>query len=219
MYNKILLVDQHPAIEAGIKHTLLPATASSEAKEIEFSTRVDAPALIMDAVAEHQPSVLISETRISGRDVLKPLEKVMEAFEDLKVVVYSAQEDSTHIARAAALGCYDYLPKTVSCDHLLSVVCCAIAGRPTAEDSLIKTTRTRMHRRKLAGNGSDDVPLTNREFQVLSHISMGMSNREIGKSLSISVETVKEHVQNVLKKLEVNDRTQAAVFAIRSGWC
>ena len=172
----------------------------------------------MDAVSEHQPSVVITETRMSGRDVLKSLEKVIDTFNELKVVVYSAQEDPTHIARAAAIGCYDYLPKTTSCERLLSVVSCAIAGRPTAEDSLLKTTRTRMHRRKLSGNDSGNVPLTNREFQVLSHISMGMSNREIGKSLSISVETVKEHVQNVLKKLEVNDRTQAAVFAIRSGW-
>jgi DNA-binding NarL/FixJ family response regulator len=173
----------------------------------------------MEAVSEHQPNVLITETRIGNRDVLKSLEKVMEAFDNLKVIVYSAKEDSTHIARAAALGCYEYLPKTESCERLLSVVCNAIAGDPTTEDSLLKTTRTRMHRRKLAGAGTQNIPLTNREFQVLSHIAMGMSNREIGRSLEISVETVKEHVQNVLKKLEVNDRTQAAVYAIRNGWC
>ena len=60
-----------------------------------------------------------------------------------------------------------------------------------------------------------DVPLTNREMQVLRHIAMGLSNREIGKSLEISVETVKEHVQNILRKLDVNDRTQAAVWAVK----
>jgi len=219
MRKKILLLDPHPAIEAGIKYSLLPVSAPSEVRALEFSARVDNPAKIMEAVNQHQPSVLITETRISGHDVLKPLEKVMEAYKDLKVIVYSAQDDSTHIARAAALGCYEYLPKKVPCERLLSVICCAIAGRPASEDSLLKTTRSRIHRRKLPQKGSDDNPLTNREFQVLSHISVGMSNREIGKSLSISVETVKEHVQNVLKKLEVNDRTQAAVFAIRSGWC
>ena len=80
---------------------------------------------------QHQPSVLITETRICGRDVLKPLEKVMEAFKELKVIVYSAQEDSTHIARAAALGCYEYLPKTVACERLVAAICCAIAGQPT----------------------------------------------------------------------------------------
>jgi DNA-binding NarL/FixJ family response regulator len=60
-------------------------------------------------------------------------------------------------------------------------------------------------------------PLTGRELQVLRHVSMGLSNREVGKALGISVETVKEHVQNILRKLNVNDRTQAAVWAVRSG--
>ena len=219
MDSTILLLDPHPAIEAGIQYSLQPGSAPAEAKQIDFRARLDTPAKLMEAFNQHQPNVLITETRIRGRDVLRPLERVIEAHKDLKVIVYSAQEDSIHISRAAALGCYEYLPKTVSCDRLIAVVCCAIAGRPPAEDSLLKTTRSRMHRRKLSGNGNSNIPLTNREFQVLSHISVGMSNREIGKSLSISIETAKEHVQNVLKKLKVNDRTQAAVFAIRSGWC
>jgi DNA-binding NarL/FixJ family response regulator len=54
-------------------------------------------------------------------------------------------------------------------------------------------------------------------MQVLRHVALGLSNREIGKSLSISVETVKEHVQNILRKLQVNDRTQAAVWAVKRG--
>ena len=61
----------------------------------------------------------------------------------------------------------------------------------------------------------NESPLTNRETQVLRHVSMGLSNREVGKSLGISVETVKEHVQNILRKLDVNDRTQAAVWAVK----
>jgi len=150
MAKSILLVDPHPAIEAGLKYALLPVSAPASAAGIEFGARVDSPTKIMEAITQHRPSVLITETRICGRDVLKPLEKVMEAFKDLKVIVYSSQEDSTHIARAAALGCYEYLPKTVSCERLVSVVGCAIAGRPSAKDSLLKTTRSRIHRRKLS---------------------------------------------------------------------
>ena len=62
-----------------------------------------------------------------------------------------------------------------------------------------------------------DCPLTPRETQVLKEIALGLSNKEIAETLSISVETVKEHVQNLLRKLAVNDRTQAAVWAIRQG--
>jgi DNA-binding NarL/FixJ family response regulator len=64
---------------------------------------------------------------------------------------------------------------------------------------------------------SHDIPLTNRELQVLRHVALGLSNREIGRSLGISIETVKEHVQNILRKVDANDRTQAAVWAVRRG--
>ena len=63
----------------------------------------------------------------------------------------------------------------------------------------------------------DEVPLTQRETQVLRHVALGLSNKEIGRSLEISVETVKEHVQNILRKIAVSDRTQAAVWAVRRG--
>jgi DNA-binding NarL/FixJ family response regulator len=62
-----------------------------------------------------------------------------------------------------------------------------------------------------------DIPLTQRELQVLRHLALGLSNKEIAQSLNISVETVKEHVQNVLRKIAVTDRTQAAVWAVRKG--
>ena len=62
---------------------------------------------------------------------------------------------------------------------------------------------------------SESVPLTNRELQVLRHVALGLSNREIGRSLGISIETVKEHVQNILRKIDASDRTQAAVWAVR----
>ena len=63
----------------------------------------------------------------------------------------------------------------------------------------------------------DDVPLTQRETQVLRHVALGLSNREIGCSLEISVETVKEHMQNLLKKVQVSDRTAAAIWSIQNG--
>ena len=62
-----------------------------------------------------------------------------------------------------------------------------------------------------------ESPLTRRETQVLRHVALGLSNKEIGQSLGISIETVKEHVQNILRKISVNDRTQAAVWAVRRG--
>ena len=91
----------------------------------------------------------------------------------------------------------------------------AARGEQTPETSLLVTTSTRMRR---TSSRSANSPLTKREMQVLQHVAMGLSNREVGKALGISVETVKEHVQNILRKLDVNDRTQAAVWAVRQGF-
>ena len=218
MRKKVLLVDPHPAIEAGIKY-FISRMPEAQSSQFHFIGRVDNFEMMKEQMTYVDLDVLITEVRIDGRDALRPIEQLMESNRDLSVIVYSALSDTTHIARATALGCYDFIPKTKSCEQLMDVVCAAISGQPASPSSLINTTRTRIHSRKYLDkvNGAD-IPLTNREFQVLGHVALGLSNREIGKSLSISVETVKEHVQNVLKKLDVNDRTQAAVLAVRNGW-
>ncbi|MEC7979069.1 MAG: response regulator transcription factor, partial [Planctomycetota bacterium] len=82
-------------------------------------------------------------------------------------------------------------------------------------DSPILGVKASMSRKRDAAD--DDIPLTNRELQVLRHIALGLSNREIGQSLNISIETVKEHVQNILRKLDTPDRTAAAVWAVKRG--
>jgi DNA-binding NarL/FixJ family response regulator len=155
------------------------------------------------------------EVRLGGKDALKHLESLKEEFPDSRVVVYSAFSDPTHIARAAALGCHDYILKTSSLENLLTAIKGAAAGNPPPTNSLLVNTQAKMKR--LVVNRDSDIPLTNRELQVLKHVAMGLSNREVGKSLGISVETVKEHVQNILRKLDVNDRTQAAVLAVKRG--
>ena len=73
-----------------------------------------------------------------------------------------------------------------------------------------------MFGQSLSGHTPDpDIPLTQRETQVLRHMALGLSNKEIAQSLTISVETVKEHVQNILRKIDATDRTQAAVWAVK----
>jgi DNA-binding NarL/FixJ family response regulator len=129
------------------------------------------------------------------------------------VVVFTAYSNPTNIARASALGCHDFILKTSGSEALVAAIKNAGSGNATPSSSLLVKTKTRMRR---ATSDEVESPLTNRESQVLRHVSMGLSNREIGKSLGISVETVKEHVQNILRKLDVNDRTQAAVWALKN---
>jgi DNA-binding NarL/FixJ family response regulator len=85
---------------------------------------------------------------------------------------------------------------------------------PSPHGELHKVATTMATRQKQVDN---EVQLTQRETQVLRHLALGLSNKEIGQSLEISIETVKEHVQHLLRKMDVTDRTQAAVWAVRRG--
>jgi DNA-binding NarL/FixJ family response regulator len=206
MPTKIVLADDHPIACEGI-------LVVAQGLGMEVVHVVDASEKMASAVAEHRPDVLVTEVRLGGHDALKSLEQIKLEVPECTVVVFTSFNNPTNIARSSALGCHEFIPKSSSIEDFSEALRSAGAGEPTSESSLLVTTKTRMRR---ATKFSRDSPLTNRETQVLRHVSMGLKNREVGKSLGISVETVKEHVQNILRKLNVNDRTQAAVWAIRN---
>jgi len=202
---QIVIADDQPVVVEGIR-----------ARIDKYNTAiVDNPTeskSIVESVEGARPDVLVMESRLGKKDALSSLEKFSSLAERPPVVIFSVYPDSTHIARASALGCHDYILKTSPLDDLFAAIQRARNGEPTPQDSLLNTVRTRMRN----ADSELGVDLTNRELQVLRHVSMGLSNREVGKSLGISVETVKEHVQNTLRKLNVNDRTQAAVWAVKN---
>jgi len=202
---QIVVADDQPVVVEGIRSRI----GSHNAEIIANPTGT---ASMLEMVQASKPDVLVMESRLGKKDALSALEK----FENLAlrppVVVFSVYPNSTHIARASALGCHDYILKSSPLEQLFDAIKRAATGEDTPSDSLLNTVRTRMRSNASAAN----VDLTNREMQVLRHVSMGLSNREVGKSLGISIETVKEHVQNILRKLSVNDRTQAAVWAVKN---
>ncbi|MEN6556576.1 MAG: response regulator transcription factor, partial [Thermoguttaceae bacterium] len=132
-----------------------------------------------------------------------------------RVIMLSTYDNPTYIARAVALGASDYVLKGSSREDLIATITSVAAGEAPSRSGELKKVAGTMKVRQAVDD--DDVPLTQRETQVLRHVALGLSNKEIGKSLEISVETVKEHVQNILRKIAVTDRTQAAVWAVRKG--
>jgi DNA-binding NarL/FixJ family response regulator len=112
-------------------------------------------------------------------------------------------------------GAHDYVLKTASRSDLIGAVTNAAAGDEPSRSGELRKVAKAMAKREAATDSG--VPLTPRETQVLRQIAMGLANQEIADALEISVETVKEHVQNLLRKISVNDRTQAAVWALRHG--
>lgn len=207
MSSKVVLVDDHPVINEGISKTC--------GERLQILQRISKLENLIEALDMQKPDVLVSEVRLKGQDALKVIEGLIEKRPELKIVIYSGWENPTYIARAASIGCHDFISKSAPVEKLFESIDTAMRGEKPPEDSLIVIAQTKMRRPRQTYD--HDVPLTNREMQVLRHVSMGLSNREIGKSLGISVETVKEHVQNILRKLDVNDRTQAAVWAVKRG--
>jgi DNA-binding NarL/FixJ family response regulator len=119
------------------------------------------------------------------------------------------------VARAHALGAKDYILKGTSKKDLVESLQAVAEGRDPPRFGQMQRIAGQMATRQRQPDS--EIPLTQRETQVLRHLALGLSNKEIAQSLEISIETVKEHVQHLLRKMGVNDRTQAAVWAVRKG--
>jgi DNA-binding NarL/FixJ family response regulator len=169
----------------------------------------------IEQAVKHHPDVVLLDVRMPETDGLEALERIIDRSPRTKVVMLTGHDNPTYVARAVALGAAGYLLKDSPRDQIVGAINRAHTGLPPDTESLMGRVRNTMARRRPTYD--DDIPLTNREVQVLRHVALGLSNREIGRSLEISIETVKEHVQNILRKLEAGDRTEAAVWAVKKG--
>jgi DNA-binding NarL/FixJ family response regulator len=162
-----------------------------------------------------KPDVVVLDVRLGSDDGIETIKHIREACSTTRIVMLSAFDSSTYIARAVSAGANDYLLKSASRQELIEAVTNAARGTPPPRSGEFRRIVGSMANKTVPEHV--DVPLTPREAQVLRLVAMGLSNQEIADSLTISIETVKEHVQNLLRKLALNDRTQAAVWAIRHG--
>ena len=205
---RLLICDDHEVIRAGLASML----AGTDIQIVgEAANGKDA----LKVAQKEKPDVVLLDIRMPDGDGLSTLEKLRAKVPESKVVMLSTYDNPTYIARAVALGAADYVLKGSSRDDVIATITAAAAGESPSHRGELKKVAGTMKVRQLIDD--DDVPLTQRETQVLRHVALGLSNREIGKSLEISVETVKEHEQNILRKIAVSDRTQAAVWAVRKG--
>jgi DNA-binding NarL/FixJ family response regulator len=207
---KILVVDDHEAARVGVSF-LLERCGFSVSGSV--STGGEAAKLLE---TDHFDAVLI-DVRLEDGDGLGILESIRESHGDLPVIILSAYDNPTYIARAAAIGANDYVLKNGLSGVIETSLKRAIDRADPPEQSPLRKIRHLMSSKADTSKMRGDVPLTGRESQVLLHLALGLSNKDIARSLSISVETVKEHVQNILRKINANDRTDAAVRAIRFG--
>ncbi|NNE00388.1 MAG: response regulator transcription factor [Pirellulaceae bacterium] len=207
---RILIIDDHEVAREGLAKLL----RGPHIDVTSTSSGGDDPLAKIDA--EPVDAVLL-DVRMPNSDGLSMLAKIHSAKPKLPVIMLSAHDNPTYIARAVALGATDYLLKSDDKTKMTQAVTDAVEGRAASSDSSFKKVEQLMRKETSPDQVPSKVPLTPREIQVMRHVGLGLSNKEIASSLSISVETVKEHVQNILRKLGANDRTDAAVRAVKMG--
>ena len=204
---KVVIADDHEVVRNGLASIF-------EESNIEIVGEAVDGNEAFEKTLESKPDVLLMDIRMPDSDGIQAMTRLRDESPDTKVVMLSTYDNPTYVARAVALGAKDYALKGASQEELIETVTRIASGSEPEPDSILNKVKSAMSVRR---NTRDDIPLTNRETQVLRHIALGLSNKEIGVSLNISIETVKEHVQNILRKIDATDRTQAAIWAVRKG--
>lgn len=202
----LLIVDDHEVVRAGLK-TLLHGT------DIRIIAEASDGVSGYKLANKHRPDVVLLDVRMPECDGLNCLARIKLELATMPVVMFSGHDNPTYIARSVALGAAGYLLKNANRDEIVEAIRTAARGETIwSRDELRRVTGALAAPR----NGSDaDISLTKREGEVLKQLAFGLTNKEIAQSLGISYETVKEHVQHILRKVGVSDRTQAAVWAVR----
>ncbi|MFZ2489586.1 MAG: response regulator transcription factor [Anaerolineae bacterium] len=206
----ILVVDDHAVVRHGIRAFL---ETQPDLKVIaEAASGQEGIAL----AKQHLPDVVLMDLVMPGLDGVAATRQVKQASPRTQVVVLTSYHDDEHIFPAIRAGALSYVLKEISPDALADVVRKAAYGEATLHPRVAARVI-----RELQGLRADQInpftELSDREMEVLRLIADGLANKEIADQLYLSEKTVKGHVSNILSKLHLQDRTQAAIFAWREG--
>ena len=205
---KLIVADDQAVVRKGLA-TLLAG------EDIEIVAEAATGSEAVRKTKKCKPDVVLLDVRMPNMDGLEALARIRKSVPTTKVIMISAYDNPSYVARAVALGAEDFLLKDSPAETFMATINRAVRGEAPPANSTLTQVRAILTERR--DPVADDVPLTKREYQVLRHLAYGLSNREIGYSMGISVETVKEHVQNVMRKFDMACRTAAAVWAVKRG--
>lgn len=208
---RILIADDHTLFRQGLKQIL----------ELEPDLKVIAEVGSGDEAvrqAEAQrPDVVVLDVSMPGGG-LEACAKIKERLPGIGIVILTMHEDQEYLFRALKAGAHSYMVKDVDSSNLAEAIRAAKEGRPYMHPKLAGLALVEMARGGSSRERAPGAPgLTERELEVLRLVGRGASNREIAASLFISEKTAKNHLTHIFEKLGVSDRTQAALYAIRTG--
>ena len=203
----VALVDDHALFSQSLSMAL------EAYDDVEIVGRADRLGTGVALVSKHQPDVVLLDYRLPDGDGVAGALRIKEESPQTKVVIVTAVEDESVLTAAMEAGCAGFITKSASVDELIGAVRMAAAGEAVISPALLLRLLPRLQRREEPAR----VELTSRELDVLRLLAAGLSNAAIADELSLSVNTVRNHVANLLLKLGVHSKLEALSVAVRDG--
>jgi len=217
----VVIVDDHPLFRAGLEKAL---GLDDHIKIV--GTSADGESALLQ-IGKLKPDVVLMDVNLPGMNGLQVARQLKADYATVGVIILTAHHDSEQILHAMKTGASAYCAKDIHADKLLEIVRDVADGYyVVGELKMSQEERDIWLDQRIedsTGPYTIDaeghyIPLSAREMEILEHVTMGLINKEIASKLGISQQTVKNHMTSILKKLNVKDRTQAAVTALRRGW-
>ena len=211
MATRVMLVDDHELVRQGI------AAMLNSASDLQVVGEARSGREALEVARRELPDVVLMDVKMPDMDGLEATKKLKEERSRTAVIMLTMHDNPSYLRDAVRAGAAGYLLKDVSKDELVDAIRQVATGGAFIESQMLKGMLSEM--KPSSGGSATGVGknLTKREREILALVAEGMSNREIADKLVLSPETVKSHVAAILEKLNVSDRTQAAIFAVRNG--
>lgn len=205
---RVMIADDHSLIREGLKQ-LLEFDGSIEVVG-EVSNGVEC----LERMNEYNPEVLLLDINMPEKNGIEVLKQMKADDSKIKVLILTVHNEMDYLMKAIDIGVDGYILKDSESTELKKAIKAVRDGENYIQPSLIPALNSQLLNRD---TDKDKISsLTNRELEVLVQVANGMFNKEIATYLNISERTVKNHISNIFKKIDVSDRTQAAVFAIKN---
>lgn len=204
---KVLFADDHEMVRIGVSAYL------SAQPDIDIVAEADDGAPAVKLALELKPDIILMDLVMKEMDGIEATKKIIEAWPEAKIIIVTSFLDDEKVYPALEAGATSYLLKTSKAEEIAKAIRATHKGQSILEPEVAGKIMNRMR------NQNEELPheqLTEREKEILLLIAEGKSNQEIADELFIALKTVKVHVSNILSKLEVQDRTQAVIYAFQN---